>query len=81
MQYDKDLKSKIGLNYNLDNRVLVISLVKASHLHSGLRMHVYAAGTGKMGAHHDSCNNQYEDKEEQKYSILFAMKDFNFFSL
>jgi hypothetical protein len=44
-QYDKDLKSKIGLNYQLNNRVSVyapelIPLLKASHLHSSLPMHI-----------------------------------------
>jgi hypothetical protein len=28
-----------------------------------------------MGAHYDSCNNSYGDIREQKYSILFDMKD------
>ena len=77
MQYDKDLTSIIGPDYNLDNRVSIyapelIPLLNASLPSSGVRMHSYAAGTGEMEAHHDSFNNQYEDKLEQKYSILYV---------
>jgi hypothetical protein len=77
IQYDKDLRSIIGPDYNLDKRVSVyapelVPLLEASLMRSGVRMHSYAAGTGEMEAHHDSFNNQYEDKLEQKYSILYV---------
>ena len=29
-----------------------------------------------MGAHHDSYNNSYDDIRQQKYSILYDMKDY-----
>jgi hypothetical protein len=42
------------------------------------RIHIYPAGTGGMGAHHDSSHNTYDDIRQQKHSILFDINDYKY---
>ena len=44
------------------------------------RIHLYPKDLGEMGAHRNSSNNNYKDKLEQKFSMLFDIDNCSFFS-
>ena len=62
------MKEKKGEAYSPELDILVNASMGSP------RMHVYPAGTGEMGAHHDISDNIYGDIREQKYFILFDLK-------
>jgi hypothetical protein len=78
-QYRKRMEQEICTDYYEANKVEVYAPELASLQEASMgfpRIHFYPAGTGAMGAHYDSCHNMYDDIREQKYSILFDMKDY-----
>ena len=42
--------------------------------------YLYPKNSRKMGAHQDSSHNNYEDKLEQKFSMLFDADNCRFFN-
>ena len=78
-QFNKLMKEKISANYLEENKVEVFAPELERLLEISMdrpRIHFYPAGTGAMGAHHDSFANSYDDIRQQKYSISFDLKDY-----